>query len=113
MKNILTLQKNGSNQRRNRFFSKVVTKCQYDVCYNDIVEWCGTNNRTFLLLEWETSSHYITILGVRLIPQQIPQCVLLFGGVLTDATILGGGFIWLLGAVFTRLSESIISYGTE
>ena len=57
-----------------------------------MVVWNGAENKTapFLLLEWETSSHYIAILGVSLIPQQIPQCVLLFGGVLTDATILGG-----------------------
>ena len=53
---------------------------------------------TFLLLEWETSSHKIAILGVSLIPQQIPQCVLLFGGVLPpDATILGGILFGCLG----------------
>ena len=24
-----------------------VSECQLIVCYNGIVEWCGTNNRTF------------------------------------------------------------------
>ena len=45
--------------------------------------WNGAENKTapFLLLEWETSSHYIAILGVRLILQQSTSCVLLFGGV--------------------------------
>ena len=67
-----------------------VSECQLIECYNGIVEWCGKQNRTFLLLEWETSSHNIAILGVRLILQQSTSCVLLFGGVLTDATILRG-----------------------
>ena len=37
--------------------------------------WNGAENKTapFLLLEWETSSHNIAILGVRLILQHISQ----------------------------------------
>ena len=48
-----------------------------------MVLWNGAENKTapFLLLEWETSSHYIAILGVSLILQQSTSCVLLFGGV--------------------------------
>ena len=47
-------------------FPKVCSKVQYEVCYNDIVEWCERNLAPFLLLEWETSSHNIAILGVSL-----------------------------------------------
>ena len=49
-----------------------------------MVLWNGAREilHLFCCAEWETSSHIHAILGVRLIPQQIPQCVLLFGGVL-------------------------------
>ena len=57
-----------------------------------MVLWNGAENKTapFLLLEWETSSHYIAILGVRLILQQSTVCPPIWWCLPPDATILGG-----------------------
>ena len=54
--------------------------------------WNGAENKTapFLLLEWETSSHYIAILGVRLIRNKSTVCPPIWWCPPPDATILGG-----------------------
>ena len=55
--------------------------------------WNGAENKTapFLLLEWETSSHYIAILGVSLHERnKSTVCPPIWWCPPPDATILGG-----------------------
>ena len=60
--------------------------------YGNMVLWNGAREilHLFCCYEWETSSHNIAILGVRLIRNRFHSVSSYFGGVLPGITILGG-----------------------